>query len=275
MIVIVDSNEQATNSTAVNNMRKVFPDLIVSHLQTGDVNVILDDGRKLAIERKKPYDFLASIADGRLFNQVERMSVCDFSCVIITGGFVYDADDKVIINGQRKGETTNWYGGAVRAALIIVQMASCPVIFSSPRMFAHDMLEFIKVASKPTKHYQKVVKRRIVTFPPIADNEEDIIKIEILAQFNGVGAKKAKSLLEFVGVNGKFGTLANAIEWGSSVIPHLDEKPKFWGKETILNFRTILGLAEDERIKIIQLPICQDCKKPLRDSTLHIDCVPF
>lgn len=239
MIVMIDSNEFLMSPETVNYVKKIFPESKITHLETGDINVILDDGRRVAIERKSPGDFLSSIADGRLFNQVERMSAFDSYCVVVTGVFRYSRDDRVYINGN----ITPWNGKAVRAVIIALQMSACPVINSGNSSgYARVVSEFIQFCSKPPEKTQS--SSRIVTFPPLTAAEN------VLVSFPGVGVRRAKALLEFVG-----GNLCDAIEWGSSIIPLLrdDAKPEFWGSVTVENFRATLGLGNNQIMKVEDL----------------------
>lgn len=245
MIVIVDSNEEATNPAVVDTMRKSIPNLTVAHLTSGDVNVILDNGEVLAVERKNAADFLGSVADGRVFRQVENMAnSAKFYCIIIVGEFSFDKEDMVVCNGR----TTGWRGISIRGALYAIQFSGCPILFcrsSGYPDYTETLLEIVKFVSKPETHWQMLGHRRIVTFPPID------IQTEIIAAFPGIGLKRAKALLEFAGKKGKRGTLAEALTWASA-FPMLAESsmPEGWGKKVANNFRTMLGLADDEYLDI-------------------------
>ena len=242
-IAIIDSNEQATNPRIVEKLYRYFPSLAVSHLTCGDANIITDAGKTVAIERKEPSDFLGSIGDGRVFRQVENMAQnSDYSAIIITGTLEFDLKtDAAIANGQ----LTNWHGKAVRAALCDIMWSACPVLWSNENNYGEVILEVVDFCKKPG--VREHLKPRPVTFPPPDE------RVQILSGFPGVGFKRAKALLSFVGHRNKLGKLGEALVWASSMgAIKEDVRPDGWGTSTIENFREVLGLKEDERLAITE-----------------------
>lgn len=241
MFILVDQNEQATNAPVVQRLKRTFPNLSVENLAFGDVNIILDDGTILAIERKRARDFLGSIGDGRLFRQVEQMSNgAKWCCVIVEGSFEFSENDMCIVDG----EETNWRGASVRGAMMAIQWAGCPILFTEN--FPSAVVDVIQFCSKPDVHYQALGRKRIVSFPPVE------LKEEIIAAFPGIGLKKARSLFEFAGAkNDGVSTLAEALCW-ATVLPMINPKgrPEGWGDKILLNFRAALGLKENEYLDI-------------------------
>ena len=240
MLTLVDTNEQSTAPKIVDQLRKVFKMLNVVHLDCGDVNVITDTGKVFAVERKTPNDLLASISDGRLFDQVERMSVHAWSVIIVTGHITYDDNDMIVADGQ----VTNWRGVSVRNAIAACCWSGCPVIFTSQQNYANTIRELLEFTGKPPAHVQ-FRKHRYVTFPPIEQSTD------LLAQFPGIGITLAESMLGFVGNNGEIGSLAAAIEWGSMCgLTKDNSRPEGWGDKKIANFRAALGLRSDQYLVI-------------------------
>ncbi len=247
MFIIVDQNEQATNPTVVERMRKTFPNLQIANLTCGDVNIILDTGDVLAIERKRADDLLGSIGDGRVFRQVEQMAQgAKWSCIIVEGHITFDKKtDMTVVNGRE----TKWRGVSVRGALMAIQFAGCPVIPSMPETYPDVISDVIAFCSKPEVHQQSLSRKRIVTFPPID------LKEEIIAAFPGVGLKRARSLFEFVGSGNEnqFSSLAEAICW-ITAFPGINQsaRPEGWGNGTVMNFRAALGLKENEYLTLVE-----------------------
>jgi len=243
MFILVDSNEQATNPKVLSRMQRVFPNLQITQLPFGDVNIVLDDGNILAVERKMPGDFLGSIGDGRVFRQVEAMSNGAKWCVIIIEGtFEFTQNDMVRIGL----ETTNWKGSSVRGAMMAIQWSGCPIVFTYPDNYPYVIADMIEFCNKPDIHRQSLGRKRIVTFPPIE------LKEEIVSAFPGIGLKRAKALFEFAGSqHDGISTLAEALCWVSS-FPKIASKsrPEGWGDKTVTNFRGALGLRDDEYIDI-------------------------
>lgn len=240
MIVIVDSNEQATNPRIVDKLREVFPHLAVSKLTCGDINVITDSGKTIAIERKEVGDLLGSIADGRVFRQVENMAMnSNYSAIVTIGKITYDREDMVVIDDKQ----TNWKGKSVRAAIADIMWSACPVIQASDSSFPYVVRELVQFCDKPAE--RKQLKPRPVYFPPVPDSTQ------ILAGLPGVGLKRAESLLYFVGRNGERGTLIDALIWATALdLLKEDVRPEGWGSGTIRNVREALGLKEGERLAI-------------------------
>jgi ERCC4-type nuclease len=253
MLVMMDSNEEATNPAAVALMRKHYPNLEVTKLEFGDINILLDNGSLLSIERKKVGDFLGSIPNGHVFNQVERMSNgAKYYAIVMLGDMSFDENDMVTVDGR----ITEWKGASVRAAIYAIQWSGCPIVWASNSGLPFVVAELIAICEKPEIHLQ-LNHKRIITFPP-ADQ-----RLQILASFPGIGAKKAEALLMFsrdqfaeeAKKNGdgddKYSTIAQALMWASA-FPLIASKarPEGWGDKIVQTFRLALGLGRDEYIDI-------------------------
>lgn len=254
MFIIVDKNEEVNSPHVVQNLRRFFPGLECETLDCGDIKIILEGGAVLAIERKRAGDFLGSIGDGRLFNQVERMSKSSkWCCVVIEGQITYNQDDMAVIpiydkRGNVVGsEETGWHGASVRGAMYAVQWSGCPIIAIEPYALPHLIADLARFCEKPTEHTQMLGRRRVVTFPPPTLAEE------VIAVFPKVGMTRARALLEFAKTQNdtSTGTIAEALTW-ASVLHRIDRKfrPAGWGDVTIKNIRVALGLQEWEEFDI-------------------------
>lgn len=246
MTIIVDSNEAMQTPTVVTDLQKEFVGIpvIVSKLNYGDMLIITDEGKTIAIERKAPGDLLGSIGDGRVFAQAERMLTnTPYSFILIHGAINYNFDDYVMIHNK----VTQWRGKAVRAALMAVQLSGCVVIQTEHVGLGNSVREIFELCIKPSAHEQKASKVRSVTFPPCDG------RVDILSQFDGVGHKRATAILEFVGKDGEMGTLADAISWGTIMdMIVTDSHPDGWGKGTVDKFRKSLGLKSNEFVNVVE-----------------------
>lgn len=285
MMLIVDTNEKATNPKVVAELEKNFSQVIIANLNSADINIPLDDGSVLAIERKTPSDFLSSISDGRLFHQAELMSKqAKYCAIIITGRFIYgDKDDMAYIKDEDgKVEKTNWRGSSVRASMIVLQYSSVPVIFCPPKKFCQTISELYNTVNKPDER-QAVRKKRIITFPPVDEG------VEFIAQIPGVGLKLAESLMLFAGkMEGKeddYGSVATALHW-LSILVQIDkaERPAGWGPAKILNARKFFGLDSNQYIAMPkEVTMKKKSKKGKEeeftvidiDGTLYQKYIPF
>jgi len=240
MIILVDSNEQAMAPKTVEQLTAQFKNVMVTKLQSGDVNIINEEGKTFMVERKTVNDLLASIADGRLFEQVERMSTANWSAIVVTGHLTYNEYDMAIADGSE----TNWRGISVRNAIAACEWSGCPVIFTSVANYGNTVRELFEFIQKPAAHTQ-FRKNRYITFPPIEQS------VEILAQFPGIGVKRAETMMLFVGVNGEYGTLAGALEWLTLCRAMPDNRrPEGWGNKILATVCGALGLNSDEYIVI-------------------------
>lgn len=253
----VKQTKTLANQRAMKRFEQYFGELQFAELTCGDINIILDDGKLLAIERKRPGDFLGSIASGRLFRQVENMAKnATWSCVLVEGLFMFDKNDMAVIPIYDKAdekiiqyEKTNWKGASVRGAMYAIQWSGCPIITVDPSnvpKVVHDIAGF---CTKPAEHAQSLGRKRIVTFPPITLPEE------IVSALPGVGLKRARALLEFSarknGNKERVPSLSEALSWASMLIL-IDKgsRPEGWGNQTILNVRSALGLLTGEYLAI-------------------------
>jgi len=246
MIVIVDSNEEATNPKIVKSLKRLFPKLKVQQLTSGDLNVVLDNGEVLAIERKEAGDFLSSIGDGRVFRQVEAMSNNSKWCAIVIQGIIsFDEDDMTIVDGRE----TKWKGASVRGAMLAIQWSGCPIIYTAsfPYGYAEIVADIIKFCSKPEVHHQSLGRKRIVTFPPISLSEE------IVAAFPGIGLKRSRALINYAKDMDRSTdvSLAKSLCW-ATYLPKFAYKsrPEGWGDKVVANFRLSLGLGQNEYLTI-------------------------
>jgi len=243
MIVIADSNEQATSKRTIKELKHVFGNVMISKLPSGDVNIIMKDGSVFAVERKEVHDFLGSIADGRVFKQVENMaSNAKYYAIIIEGSLNINYDTDMVI---ASGEITKWKGSSVRAALFAIMWSGCPVSFAPQGCYAETVLEMVNMVSKDDEHLQRS-HRRTITFPQVG------LEQDILMAFPNVGFVRSESLLSFCTERlGNKPSLAEALAFGSALkFINNKSRPKGWGASRIDDFREILGLKENEYLEI-------------------------
>lgn len=283
MIIMVDSNEATdrdknhrdwrgnpdrhkrvdpSNIRVLKRLRQRFPDVQSAPLTCGDINIILDNGDLIAIERKRAGDFLGSIRDGHIQKQVQRMAEnAKWSAVVIEGLITFDTDDMAEIPVFDKDdniyarEVTGWHGEAVRSVMYAIQFNGTPVVtIQYPQQLPDVVESFVRFCSKPAEHMQGMGRRRVVTFPPLTLQED------LFSQFPGIGPKLTKSLVKFAyqqneEINGageeNTPVLAEMLCWGSYLGKiNYKSRPEGWGDIKIQNFRTALGLGEGKYLTI-------------------------
>lgn len=252
MLVIVDSNEFSTSPKTIEQLQNYFGEkTIVKGNIECDIRICLDNGEWLAIERKTPNDFLSSIGDGRLKEQIENMHIRNkYVAICITGKVLYGGNGFCKVDG----ENTNWKAVSVRGMIRAIQFSGtmlewCPVAYYS------QMVQEIYETCNSKTHMQGLQKHRTITFPPLDE------RIQILGQLPGVGIESASSLLEFAGMMDNcsdefgYGSLASALCW-ITIMSQIDNnsRPKLWngkkGAYKILTNRKLFGLESDEYLKI-------------------------
>jgi ERCC4-type nuclease len=263
MLLIVDKSEESSAPKVVNALRKNFSKVIVTNLPhriyggtsitAGDINIPLDDGSILAIERKTPDDFLGSISKRHIFNQVEVMAQnAKYSAVIITGFIQYNVKlNKTFIRSEdgKELEKTNWDAHSVQSVLDEIQFSGCPVIFCPVSEYSDQIARLYGLVNKGNDARQSITKNRIITFPPIDE------RVEFLAQLPGVGMKLADSLLTFAGKMENnadelgYGSVGAALHW-MTILSQIEksERPTGWGSAKILTQRKFMGLASSQYI---------------------------
>lgn len=256
MLLIVDQNEQSTNPKTVAALKKHFSNVVIANIDC-DVQIPLPDGSVLAIERKAPSDFLASIGDGRLKEQIERMHrIAQYVAIIITGKINYAGNGFVKLDNKEEPE--KWKSVSVRGMLRSIQLSGT-IIEWCPANFYPQMIEEIYTTCSSEDHRQGLQKHRTITFPPLDD------RLQLLGQFSGVGIESATSLLEYAGMMENdadefgFGTLAAALHW-LTILALIDpnSRPKHWtgkrGASKILSNRKLLGLKSNQYLKVETVP---------------------
>lgn len=192
--VVIDDRERASKlDEAIRRICGVEPS--VERLQIGDVLV----SSRILIERKAVADFSASIVDGRLFDQVSRLSAAQFQPILI-------------LEGEMTGKACGGLGAsALRGAILSVTLDwHVPVLRSrsieDTARWIHAMLlrgeKFIDAPDwrwvtpegrrRPREEVQLRPRRKQVTAAQSRRSQE----VAILSQIDGLGAARAGILLD-------------------------------------------------------------------------------
>lgn len=260
-MLIIDPNEAATSPSTVDTMTQYFTKLgmpvSVGSLVCGDYAIPTTNGLYLC-ERKTTEDLLASIADGRLFEQAERLlTSCKFPSLIIVGNYVHKGG-RVYLVDNMTGELTetNWASASLRNAVYKVQVSGLPVNnVRDPQYLPALVWEQASLCAKPDLIKPLVPHReRPVTFPPA---EEVVV---FLMGLPGCGYTKATALLDHVTVHGPLGEVKYGSRTIARVLAYLSgmafpaalgpvnvptTPPKGIGKDTLIKWAEFLGLTPE------------------------------
>lgn len=221
------------------NPPPILASLLIANerLDTGDCKMFCADGYTLNIERKTPSDFLSSIPNDHIFDQVARMvqerrDSGEIPFLVITGEILRNpATGNCIIPGSKHGEGWSW--NAVQGALLSIQEAGVPVIFCAGDMDYPDCLVRLAKRNKTTMVINPT--REIIPLTP---------QERVLCALEGIGPQLAEEILIKAGGN---------LGWALDILTDMgDDLSKIPGvakgrKQVI---RKILGLAEFEKLSV-------------------------
>lgn len=180
--VLADYREK--NSFVVSEMISLGMDVEFKNLKVGDYIV-----NNIAIERKTVFDFISSMKNKRLANQLEEMQQYKDKLLIVEG-----IEEQDLYSDRN--ELTGMHPNAVRGFLLSILLKyKVPIIFTKN---SGDTAKFIFVLSRKKERESSlnVSKRNL--------NKKER-KQFILESFHGIGPKTAKKLLK------KFKTVKNVI----------------------------------------------------------------
>ena len=178
--IIVDYREK--NSLVISSLIRLGIEIEFRQLKVADYIV-----KDVAIERKTINDFVNSMINKRLFNQIQELQQYEKKLLLVEG-----IDEQELYTDDESGVNSN----AVRGFLLSILLKyNIPIIFTKNY---EDSAKFISVLSKKqTKEIALKAKKRIL-------NKKEQLQF-IIESFPGIGPITAKKLLA------KFKTIQNII----------------------------------------------------------------
>jgi Fanconi anemia group M protein len=178
--IVIDYREK--NSLVASYLVKQGFPIEFKELKIGDYIV-----KDVVIERKTIQDFLGSMINHRLLNQIEELKQYENKLLIIEG-----ISEEELYTDDKEGIHSN----AIRGFLLSILLKhKIPIIFSKN---SEDTAKFINILSKKKeKELNLNAKKKTL-------NKKEQLQF-IIESFPGVGPIKAKKLLN------KFGTIQNII----------------------------------------------------------------
>jgi len=178
--ITIDYREK--NSLVISELKKIGFELDIKELKVADYIV-----NHVAIERKTVSDFVSSMLNKRLFNQLEELQQYKNKLLIIEG-----IDEQEIYSNDH--EINGVHPNAIRGFLLSILLKhKIPILFTKD---AEDTAKFISILArkKPTETPLNITKKSL--------NKKERLQF-IIEGFPGIGPKTAKKLLE------KFKTIKN------------------------------------------------------------------
>ena len=178
--IIVDYREK--NSLVISSLINLGIEIEFKELKVADYIV-----KNVAIERKTVNDFISSMINKRLFNQIQELQQYQNKLLLIEG-----VDEQELYSDDENGVN----GNAIRGFLLSILLKyNIPIIFTKNY---EDSAKFISILSrKQTKEMALKAKKRIL-------NKKQQLQF-IIESFPGIGPKTAQKLLK------KFKTIQNII----------------------------------------------------------------
>lgn len=234
--LVIDSREP----DSIKNLKFDGIPVLVQMLPTGDVQALTDDGHTLVVERKTPDDFLNSLKDDRLFQQIARMTeernaqqlsgkpITVWTYLVITDSITANHDGKAI---TRRG-VTGWAFSAVMGAILSIQEMGCLVVFCNGENDFQDCI--LRLGKRNRSPEMKLLPSR----------PANILgpKATFLAGLPGIGIERVQEILDWSGNN-----LAHAL----SGLTDLEIKTPV-GVGLRKNIRTLLGLEDGQALEVVQ-----------------------
>ena len=206
-VIIYDTREARTH--VLRHLKK-FDDVTIvqKHLEIADYLVQSSEGT-IAIERKRASDFLMSISDGRLFDQIENLQEYDDARLILEGGIFTSIAGKRCYavdslgkpwNPKKKSRTqprtmwTNQFFVHPHAYIAIfkkIQDSGITIIPTGGTRDTADILHFW--ATQGEKSEYLTIKRKPKTF---SDYDAQLF---LISGLTGVNTKRAEALINEFG----------------------------------------------------------------------------
>lgn len=218
---------------------------VVTMLDCGDLWASCDDGSLLVIERKAPNDLLASIKDGRLFQQCAAMRERSVWAYVVVTGILTDSLDGHVVTNNR---TSGWRWTDVQGALLTVQELGVAVVYCAGDEQYEDTV--IRLA-KRERDSEKVLAPR--TASRVLSPAETI-----LTSLPGIGLERAQRILEHWQ-----GNPAHSMAWLTWLDTVLEIEGV--GNGTKHQVRRALGLSDDEWLTVFTPEAAQYAAKVAAD----------
>ncbi len=211
--IIADNREKSSN--IIKNLISLGVDIKVEQLDVGDY-VISED---VCIERKSGNDFIDSMIDGRLFDQLIKLKQTYKNPILIVEG-----------KHSRNISENSYYG----------LISSIILDYKIPILFSKDEEETTKILLNLARREQLDLKKEVrkVNFKKSIPLSE--LQLKILESFPHIGPKTAKKILE------KFKTIKRFINAGDLELFSIEG----FGKKIIKDLKLVLETPYEEAKKI-------------------------
>ena len=184
--ILIDTRE----SSETKDVLKIFLDCKEKMLEVGDI--VYDD--KIVFEHKTDLDLIASVFDGRLFNQISEMQENYPHSYILVSASMTD-----VLNAA---ESINRYS-SIMAAICSCFRRGCPIIFCDDLT---NLADVVKTLGEKLTDDKK--RSRPITKISMEDK-----RLQLICSFSGVSETRGEALLEHFGsVDGVLKASSNELQ---------------------------------------------------------------
>lgn len=193
--ILIDSRERIRGYNAYNYYEGQY-NVHVDTLNYGDYLFFTNDGKQIVFEFKNCKDFIKSMEDKSLFNELSNQTInYEYSYLVVCGDFDETYEDLYwsVPHYRYKYKTKpllrNRLGNQVKGALQRIYAMYIPIIFVDDEEAAFK--EMLKISSKiaDAKKYGGVTR-------PTPKELEENPCIIYLSGLDGIGRKKSRSIVE-------------------------------------------------------------------------------
>jgi len=214
-IITIDSNEHSHYPEHKERFEAMGILCLVKSLPF-DFQVSCPDGSILNIERKTPRDYLDSLRDGRLFNQVnDLVEGNEWGYVVIEGWF--EPLDDHFLHEVHRGEKnlSGWQWSSLQGSLTSIQEMGCTVVYDPD---FHGAVE--RLINRSRNDVKVAPRRQSYVFSPHE---------QVYMAFDGIGSDKAQKIAS------EFGNLGKGLEWLTDLTAKNISGIGYKTKEKIIN----------------------------------------
>ena len=191
-MLMIDKREDSKLSRSVekifSNMNKPYDKV---WLEIGDY--IVQSEPSLCIEAKTTADFLQSVKNKRIFNQIDNMDREYDNNILLIYGNLQDATEYMTKNMKYKQQLKKQFVGALSSITLHTDIK--PIWVDSHTTAAHIIAAL----------YTHVEKKLIIHKQLPKKVRTDDVRVDVLIQIKGISIEKAKTLLD------KFGSIAEIV----------------------------------------------------------------
>ena len=191
-MLLIDSREDSQLSR---NVEKIFSNMKKPHekiwLEIGDY--VVQSEPSLCIEAKTTADFLQSVKNKRIFNQIDNMDREYDNNILLIYGNLQDATEYMTKNMKYKRQLKKQFIGALSSIALHTDIK--PIWVDNHKSAAHVIAALYTHAEKKLIIHKQLPKKV----------RTDDVRIDVLTQIKGISISKAKELLK------KFGSIAELV----------------------------------------------------------------